>query len=98
MTDSEHEESRTEAQIAADVLRTRVALRVSLYCVAILSVLYTLHYTRSLLMPFVVALFVSLLLSPLVLWFRRYRIPRPVSSVCLLGLLVVPLFFPLFSG
>lgn len=93
MSDSEHEESRTEAEDAADVLRTRTGLRVALYCVTLLAVLYTLHYTRSLLMPVVVALFVSLLLSPLVSWFRSRHIPRPISSVLLLALLVGPFVF-----
>lgn len=93
MTDSGHEESQVEGPRVIDVLGSRLGLRISLNCVAILAVLYTLHYTSSLLMPFVVALFVSLLLSPLVQWFRRYRIPSPVSSVLLLGLLGVPFVF-----
>lgn len=93
MSDSEHEESRNSAQHTVDVLHSRVGLWVALNCVAILAVLYTLHYTRSLLMPFVVALFFSLLLSPFVSWLRRYRIPRPISSVLLLGLLGVPFVY-----
>jgi predicted PurR-regulated permease PerM len=93
MTDSEHEESRSEAQQAEDPSHDRAGLRVALYCVAILAVLYTLHYTRSLLMPFVVALLVSLLLSPLVSWFKRHRIPRSISSVLLLSLLGVPFVY-----
>jgi predicted PurR-regulated permease PerM len=93
MTNSAQEDSSIETKRAAKDVGSRVAVRVALYCVAILSVLFTLHYTRSLLMPFVVALFVALLLSPLVSWFRHRHIPRPIASIFLLALLGVPFVF-----
>src|SRR5690606_15211174 len=60
------------------------------YCVATLAVLYALYAASSLLLPVTVALFFSLLLSPLVSWLKRFYIPRSISSVVLLCLLGGP--------
>tara|TARA_R110001599_G_scaffold353880_1_gene602010 strand:- start:124981 stop:126180 length:1200 start_codon:yes stop_codon:yes gene_type:complete len=55
-----------------------------------LAVLYTLYFAKSLLMPIVVALLFSLLLSPLVSLFKRFRIPRSLSAVLLIAMLGGP--------
>lgn len=57
---------------------------VALYCLLALAVLYTLYFARSLLIPVVVALLFSLLLSPLVNALKRFHIPRSVSAIVLL--------------
>ncbi len=90
MTDSEREQSSMDAKPMVEQVGERLGVRVSLYCLATLAVLYGVYAARSLLMPIVVALFVSLLLSPLVTWCKRLRIPRAVSSILLLCLLGVP--------
>ncbi|MCB1687479.1 MAG: AI-2E family transporter, partial [Halioglobus sp.] len=90
MTDSEREQPTPQAQPIVEQVAGHAGVRVALYCMATLAVLYSVYAARSLLMPIVVALFVSLLLSPLVTWFKRMRIPRPLSSVLLLCLLGGP--------
>ncbi|TXS94330.1 AI-2E family transporter [Parahaliea maris] len=46
--------------------------------------MYTLYFARSLLIPVVVALLFSLLLSPLVQALKRFHIPRSISAIVLL--------------
>lgn len=55
-----------------------------------LAMLYTLYFAKTLLVPIVVALLLTLLLIPAVNFFRRYHIPRAVSAVLLLCLMAVP--------
>jgi len=55
-----------------------------------LGLLYTLFFAKSLLMPMVVALLISLLLSPLVALLKRIHVPRTVSALLLLCALIVP--------
>lgn len=64
------------------------ALTVANYGLLALALLYTLHFAKSLLMPIVVALLFSLLLSPLVSLFKRFYIPRSLSAILLLSLLI----------
>lgn len=55
-----------------------------------LAALYTLYFAKTLLMPIVVALLFSLLLSPLVSMFKRFRIPRALSALLLMAMLGGP--------
>lgn len=59
-----------------------------------LAVIATLYWTKSLLIPVVVASMFALLLSPLVAFFKRFRVPRSVSALVLVTALVLP--FTLF--
>jgi predicted PurR-regulated permease PerM len=58
-----------------------------------LAALYTLYLAQSLLIPIVFAVFIALLLSPLVKLFKSFYIPRPISAVVLLFLLIAPFTF-----
>ncbi|HEX7811369.1 MAG TPA: AI-2E family transporter [Burkholderiales bacterium] len=55
----------------------------------VLALLYTFYFARALLLPIVLAVLFSLLLSPMVRALRRWRLPEPVGAavvmVCLLG-------------
>lgn len=55
-----------------------------------LGILYTLYLAHEIILPIVLAFMVSLLLSPLVVkaW-KRWRLPKPVSALTLLLLLVL---------
>ena len=55
-----------------------------------LAVLYTLYFASSLLIPLVVALFFSLLLSPAVRRLKRLHIPRGLSAIVIIAVLVAP--------
>ena len=90
MTQSEHDQPRQDEQPLMELMHQHLGLRVSLYCVATLAVLYALYSARSLLLPIAVALFFSLLLSPLVSGLKRLHVPRSLSSVLLLCLLGGP--------
>ncbi|SFC48219.1 Predicted PurR-regulated permease PerM [Marinospirillum celere] len=55
-----------------------------------LGILYTLYLAHAIILPIVLAFMVSLLLSPLVIkaW-KRWRLPKPVSALTLLFILVL---------
>ena len=90
MTPSEHDDSPGELKPLVELMQHHVGLRVSLYCVATLAVLFALYSARSLFLPVIVALFFALLLSPPVSWLKRLHIPRSISAVLLLCLLGGP--------
>lgn len=58
-----------------------------------LAVLYTLYFAKTLIVPIVIALMLTLLLGPLVSWLRRFMVPRFLSAVILLVLIIGPLVF-----
>ncbi len=69
---------------------TRTSGDVALCWLAVLAVLYTLYFTRSLLLPIILALLFSLLLSPLVRYLKTLHIPRTLSALVLLTCIGVP--------
>lgn len=72
------------SDVTTDIMSQRPALMVTIYWLLTLALLYTLYFAKSLLMPIVVAMLFSLLLSPLVTLFKRFYIPRTVSAILLL--------------
>ena len=64
-------------------------LRVPVYGLFILGILYTLYLAHEVILPITLATLTSLLLSPLVRRFSRKRIPRAVTALVLLTLLVI---------
>lgn len=59
-------------------------------CLLGLAVLYTLYFAQSLILLLLMSVLVALLLSPWVSFLKRLYIPRAVSSVILLSMLVMP--------
>lgn len=55
-----------------------------------LAMLYTLYFAKTLLVPIVVALLLTLLLIPAVNFFRRYHVPRAISAILLMCSIAVP--------
>ena len=55
-----------------------------------LALLYTLYFAKSLVMPMVVALLFALLLSPVVSGLKQLHVPRTVSAIVLLAMLLGP--------
>lgn len=85
--DSTVPESTELPGVASSVHKTPRLLRVMQWLLAF-TLLYTLYFAKSLLMPIVVALLFALLLSPLVSVLKRLYIPRTMSAVlilCLIG-------------
>jgi predicted PurR-regulated permease PerM len=74
-----------------EVVPKRAVFTVAIYGLLTLALLYTLYFAKSLLMPIVVALLFSLLLSPMVALFKRFYIPRTVSAILLLAMIGGPL-------
>lgn len=54
----------------------------------LLAALYTLHIARAFLLPIAVALLLDFLLSPVVRWLRKFRIPSPVGAGLVMILLL----------
>jgi len=68
---------------------SRITAR-SLQLLAALAFIYTLYFAKTLLVPIVVALLLTLLLGPAVKALRRFHVPGVVSAVSLLCILAVP--------
>lgn len=58
-----------------------------------LTVIYTLYFAQSLIIPVVLTGLVALLLSPLVNLFSKFFVPRGISAVVLLAALITPFTF-----
>jgi predicted PurR-regulated permease PerM len=58
-----------------------------------LAVFYTLYFAQSLIIPLVLTLLVALLLSPLVACLKAVHIPRAISAIVLMGMLITPFTF-----
>jgi predicted PurR-regulated permease PerM len=55
-----------------------------------IAVLYTLHFAKSLLVPLVFTALIALMLSPIVTFLKRLKVPRVLSAVILLSFLLMP--------
>jgi predicted PurR-regulated permease PerM len=76
--------------VSTDMIPQRSYSMLAVYWLLALALLYTLYFAKSLLIPIIVALFFSLLLSPLVTLFKRFYIPRAVSAILLLAMIGGP--------
>ena len=65
--------------------------RLAIYSLLGLAIVYTLYFAKSLLMPVIVALLFSLLLSPLVTFFKKFYIPKILSAILLLTMIGGPI-------
>src|SRR5262249_44096919 len=66
----------------------RAAERPALVALAILSAIFFLRYAGDVMIPVVVAIFVSYAFEPMVAWLARGKVPRPLgAAVLLLGML-----------
>ncbi|GAA0852085.1 AI-2E family transporter [Aliiglaciecola litoralis] len=75
-------------------VKTRDIRAVRLLSVLVgLATLYTFYYAQTLLVPAVFSVLVALLLSPLVSRLETVHVPRTISSIVLLMLLVMPFSF-----
>ena len=69
-------------------LDSRRARSVDLTVLSVLAVLYTLYFARDFLLPIVFAILLNFLLSPLVRWLARFRVPTPIgAAVIIFGIL-----------
>lgn len=90
------ETSHARPDPPAPAASSRPTFRV-LQWMLVLGVLYTLYFAKTLIVPVVIALMLTLLLSPLVALLKRFMIPRPLSAVVLLGLILGPLILLLME-
>ncbi len=72
----------------ANRIRTAEFRSVAVSGLFVLAVLYTLHLARDLVLPIVLALFLALLLLPVVRLLRRLRVPPAAAPALVLALLV----------
>src|SRR6266511_1062855 len=76
--------SRARVRIAELMQRPFGVQSISLTGLFILAVFYTIYFTRSILLPVVLALLLSYLLRPIVRGLAKLKIPLPVGSALLL--------------
>ncbi len=81
--------SKTESAIESPRARS-----INLTVLTVLAVMYTLYFAREFLLPIVFAFLLSFLLSPVVRWLARFRIPPPLGA----GLLIIAILALLGSG
>jgi predicted PurR-regulated permease PerM len=62
----------------------RRARSVNLTVLTVLAVLYTLYFAREFLVPIVFAILLNFLLSPVVRWLKRLRIPSPLGAAIII--------------
>lgn len=82
-----------------DIARTAAAMETARFrsmgitVLAVLAVLYTLHFAREFLMPIVIAQLLSFLFSPAVRWLARMKIRPPVgAALVIVGMLTLGVF------
>jgi predicted PurR-regulated permease PerM len=90
MSNTDIEPVAINNSLITDAVPKRAVFTVAIYGLLTLALLYTLYFAKSLLIPILVALLFSLLLSPLVTLFRRFYIPRTVSAILLLTMIGGP--------
>lgn len=84
------ESSHSQPDRQASIASSRPTYRV-LQWLLVLGVLYTLYFARTLIVPVVLALMLTLLLGPLVSLLKRFMVPRSLSAVLLLALILGPI-------
>jgi predicted PurR-regulated permease PerM len=70
---------------------------VSLSVLAVLALIAALHWAAALLIPLVFGLLISYALDPVVSWFGRWKIPRPLSAAVLLLAILASFGFLAYS-
>jgi len=68
--------------------RSRLSAELALKILTALAVIYTFYFTRSLLLPIIVAAFIALFASPAVRFLVRLKLPKPFSSLIVLVVIV----------
>jgi predicted PurR-regulated permease PerM len=63
---------------------------VPMVLVAIFVVIYFLHWAKSFLIPLMVGILIAYMLSPVVGWIERLRIPRAVAALLVLSAFIAP--------
>lgn len=84
-------------EVAAPIVTEKISLldteprernSTALWILAFIAVIAALYLARAFLVPLLFGILVSYTLSPVVDWFERYRIPRALGAICVLGVLV----------
>lgn len=91
MSDMSLDSSTVTPVVVSETTPKRPISTLAVYGLLALAILYTLYFAKTLLIPIIVALLFSLLLSPLVTLFRRFYIPRTVSAILLLTMIGGPI-------
>ncbi|MEX2615204.1 MAG: AI-2E family transporter [Alphaproteobacteria bacterium] len=79
---SEDEDCRPVAMPESDVGRTAIILPLTI--LAVVAVIFALHWARAFFIPLLFGVMISYALSPLVNWMQKRRIPRAAAAAILL--------------
>lgn len=70
---------------------------VAVICIAVIAVVVFIDWAQALLVPFVTGILLSYALDPIVIFLRRYGIPRPLGAAVTLGLFLTFIVFGFLS-
>jgi predicted PurR-regulated permease PerM len=85
----EGEIERPDLGKLGEALRDRIEIRaVAITGLFILAVFYTLYFARPFLLPIVLAVLLDFLLSPVVRFLKRLRVPEPVGAAIVVAVLL----------
>jgi predicted PurR-regulated permease PerM len=88
--DQESDNPTITSQIKKVSLSYQTTIATSLLILAIIAVISVLYFASPILIPITLAIYLNLLLSPIVIFFRRFRIPESASAGALVfGVLLI---------
>lgn len=88
--DQESDNPTITSQIKKVSLSYQTTIATSLLILAIIAVISVLYFASPILIPITLAIYLNLLLSPIVIFFRRFRIPESASAgVLVFGVLLI---------
>ena len=88
--DQGSDSSTITSQIKKVSLSYQTTIAASLLILAVIAVVTVLYFASPILIPITLAIYLNLLLSPIVIFFRRFRIPESVSAgVLVFGVLLI---------
>lgn len=88
--DQESDNSTITSQIKKVSLSYQTTIAASLLILAVIAVVTVLYVASPILIPITLAIYLNLVLSPIVIFFRRFRIPESASAgVLVFGVLLI---------
>jgi predicted PurR-regulated permease PerM len=91
--------AKNDGDASAEVILGKDAKACKLYlrCLVVLAIFYTLYLGRAVVLPIVLALLFTLILSPAIGLLKRMRIPEPVGAAIVVAALVYLIGFGAYS-
>jgi len=93
------QETRRDSDVAvAHPPSTREVRSVALTLLLVIAGFYTVYFSRAILIPIVLAILASVMLSPVVNWISGFRVPKSVASGLVLALILGAFSYILYAA